>query len=452
LAAVRASLLAGLCALAGCGGGDDPSAPAPQRPANLLVIVLDDIGVDKIAAYGEHPLAPPTPNIDALAANGVLFRRAHAQPWCSPSRACLLTGRYAYRTGIGNPISQTATDASLADDEITLPEVLELARPGAIARAAIGKWHLASTAMGDLTHANRQGFEWFEGTPGNFGGQSYYQHNKLTNGALTTSSTYATTEQVDDALARIDQLREPWFLYLGFNAAHEPFHAPPAELHGYSLSGAPEDAPFEHFSAAVEALDREIGRLLAGLPPEVRANTNIVLLGDNGTPGTVIVPPWRGPGKGSTTQTGIRVPLVVCGPDVAQPGREVDALVHVVDLFATCAELLDVDAAAAMPDARAVDSLSFADVLRDPLAQGARTRIYADSFSPNGPGPYNFQRRALSDGRWKLVETVGAADRLFDLANDPFEDDDLMLSPAMAPEAQSAYDALKLELAAYVDS
>src|SRR5687768_3418663 len=78
-----------------------PASPDSELPPNVLVIVADDLGVDKVRAYGVHPQAPPTPNIDALAAKGVLFRNAYTYSICSPSRAALLTGRYGRRHGLG---------------------------------------------------------------------------------------------------------------------------------------------------------------------------------------------------------------------------------------------------------------------------------------------------------------------------------------------------------------
>ena len=165
-----------LIAASSCGGGSS-SGDAPQPPpGNVLVIVADDVGVDKIYAYGEHPDAPPTPNIDQLAAQGVLFRRAYAQPWCSPSRACVLTGRYGFSTGVGNPVNQNVPESGLPLSEITIPELLDAGVPAGIATAAIGKWHLASLASGDVLHPNEQGFEWFEGTPGNFSSDDYFLH------------------------------------------------------------------------------------------------------------------------------------------------------------------------------------------------------------------------------------------------------------------------------------
>jgi len=247
-------------------------------------------------------------------------------------------------------------------------------------------------------------------------------------------------------------LREPWFLYLAFNAAHEPFHAPPAYLHSYALNGDPNDTPFEHVCATIEALDTEIGRLLNGIDPAVLANTTILLMGDNGSVGAVIEPPWHGAGKGSLSESGVRVPLIVSGRGVTAPGRESSALVQVVDVFATVAELFEVDVGAAMPDARPIDSISFAPILRDPGAVGARSRVYCDAFTPNGFGPYDSRKRMLGDGRWKVIETSGAPDRFYDLSTGLIDSEDLLLEPPLTPEQQAAYDALKLELQTFAGS
>ncbi len=422
---------------------------ATEAPANnVLVIVLDDVGVDKVGVYGEHPSPPPTPNLDALARGGVLFRRAYAQPWCSPSRACLLTGRYGFRTGVGNPISQQQADGSLPDAEITLPEAFELAAPGRIDTSAIGKWHLTSRAANDWEHPNRQGFRWFEGTIGNLGSDRFDDYAKLTNGVLTRSTRYATSEQVDDALARMAAMTQPWFLYLSFNAIHEPFHAPPRELHDRELAGEPWATAVEHSAAAMQALDAEIGRLLASMPPKLRASTTVVVVGDNGTADMALAPPWKGPAKGQVSEAGTRVPMIVAGAAVKAPGRECRALVQVVDLFATVGELLDLDLRAALPPELELDSLSFAAQLRDPAAPPLRDHVYTETFAPNGRGPYTTRRRAIRDERWKLVEGWRGADRLFDLSADPFGEVDLLARGALDDEQRTAYARLLAKLRA----
>src|SRR5262245_39982187 len=99
----------------------------PHKPPNLLVLLTDDQGVDKVGIYAAHPSPPPTPNIDALARRGVLFRRAYAQPTCSPTRAALLTGRYNRRYGLGVVIEPLDEVFELPLSEVTAPEALAAA-------------------------------------------------------------------------------------------------------------------------------------------------------------------------------------------------------------------------------------------------------------------------------------------------------------------------------------
>jgi arylsulfatase A-like enzyme len=141
--------------------------PAALAQSNVLLVIADDLGTDKLASYspaGEQPL-PATPTLDALAASGVSFDNAWACPVCSPTRATILTGRYPFRHGVkfALPGSQ-----ALALEEITIPEVLDLAQIQGgpdVASGAIGKWHLQGTAVGGVDHPNLQGFDHYEGIP-----------------------------------------------------------------------------------------------------------------------------------------------------------------------------------------------------------------------------------------------------------------------------------------------
>ena len=124
---LQTGFVAALCsaafALSGCGGSASGGGEARQ-PSNVLLVIADDVGVDMLAAYGVHPDAPPTPTLDALIADGVLFERAYTPPSCSPTRAAILTGRRSFRTGIGKPIDEWLPEFALQLDERTLPEVL----------------------------------------------------------------------------------------------------------------------------------------------------------------------------------------------------------------------------------------------------------------------------------------------------------------------------------------
>jgi len=410
-------------------------APA-QSTDNVLIVVADDLGVDHVAAYGEGTTVPATPNIDALAARGVLFRNAWAYSTCSPTRACVNTGRYAFRTGVGTP------GATLSAEETSLPEVLDAAGAG-YAHAWIGKWHLGRMS----SHPTDAGWSHFAGL---LTGRvtDYYRWTRVVNGQSSTSTTYATTQIVDDALAWIGATSGPWICVVAFNAPHDPFHAPPAALHSQSLQGLdPTIDPFPFYQAAVEAMDSEMGRLLSSLGTEL-ARTNVIFLGDNGTPRAVSRSPFEGDhAKGTPYEGGVGVPFVVAGPAVNSPGREVQSLVSAVDLLATCADLIGVEVR--MPWRR-LDSESFAPQLRDPTASASRQVLYAESFD-NGADPLTNGYVTARNERYKMIRRFNGAgspaEELYDLEIDPFETNDLS-NGATTPVEQVA----QAELAAHIDA
>ncbi|MEZ4235921.1 MAG: sulfatase-like hydrolase/transferase [Myxococcota bacterium] len=439
--------------VAGC---TPPGAPAPvalpPSPSNVLVLLTDDQGVDKVAAYGEHPDPPHTPRIDALARDGLLFRNAWATPSCSPTRAALLTGRTGRRTGVGG-VLQVEEAGELPLDEVTLPRLLREAAPTPWATAALGKWHLSGYAAPDgVDHPVRAGFDVFRGSMGNLydvgvdDGQrhSYYHWDKVSDGALAVTERYATSDTVDDALALAAELPEPWLLYVAFNAPHRPLDPPPEALH--TLGPLTEDSPEAvRYQAVVEALDTEIGRLLDGLDPAVRERTTVIFASDNGTPEHAVLPPWS-PSRGKDTpfEGGINVPLVVSGPLVAAPGTETDALVQLLDVFATVADIAGVPASAL--DGVALDSRSLLPLLRgEPDPQ--RAFVHSEQFNPPGPGPYVADWRMTRGARFKVV-TRAERDALFDLAGR--DDDGPVLDPAALPaEVGAEVDALLAEHARY---
>ena len=107
--------------------------------------------------------------------------------------------------------------------------------------------------------------------------RGYHFWEKNEGGRLFFTDTYATTDTIDDAVARVEAMREPWLLWVAFTAAHAPHDEPPASLH----SSSSLETPADRYDAVVEALDREIGRLLDGLGPERLARTTVILVGDN---------------------------------------------------------------------------------------------------------------------------------------------------------------------------
>jgi len=422
-----------------------PVAAAPLTP-NVLLVILDDVGNDKVGAYGEHPQAPPTPTLDALAARGVLFRNAYANPVCSPTRATIMTGRYSFRTGIGAVIKVKQPVAALPYAELTLPELFELGAPGRYENALVGKWHLGSASSGAEFNALQQGWQHHWGVKGNLG--NYYSWPKFEDGVPVHSTEYVTSVQIDDALHFTRQLREPWLIALSTTAAHTPYHAPPANLHSERLSGAPADTPVAHFDAAVEALDTELGRLFDAMDPAVLARTTVIVIGDNGPPGAAVTPPFASGGaKGSLYEGAVNVPLIVAGWGVPAQGAECRALVSSVDLFATVAELGGLDARAVLPDYRALDSISLVPYFSEPGRTPLRAYAYVEKFSPNGVFPAQSAGRAIRDVRWKLIQRQGSSEQFYDLGNAITEGVNLLGgSDPLSPDQLQGYLSLKLRL------
>ena len=404
---------------------------------NFLVVVLDDVGVDAIGVYsddvtyghdGVGAALGPTPTIDGIAAEGMLFRHAYANPMCSPTRAAALTGRYGFRNGVGIP-----EDAYLRPSETIIPEALAATH----ANAAIGKWHLGGN---DADHPNEAGFDNFSGTLGNLGQgvTTYFSWRKTVQGATTAGwPAYATTDNVNDAIGQIAGFGDdPWFVWLAFNAAHTPFHVPTAGLNTIAVDDASDD--LTKYQAAVEAIDTELDRLLASIPSDVLADTTIIVFGDNGTPKSVSVPPFRSNHAKSTVyEGGIRVPFIVRSPYIAEAdrGRESLALVHSVDIFATLAEIAGVSSATAR------DSVSFLPYLQDPDLATLPTRpyVYSEMFTPDGSGSNLNDERTIRTETFKLIWRNGVYEELFNLDDDPFERDNLLLGALDAIEV-AAYD------------
>lgn len=403
---------------------------------NVLVLVADDVGIDMISGYDAHPLAPPTPRIDALADQGVRFRNAITAPLCSPSRAMLLTGRYPYRYGVGSAIAPKP-GWDLPTTERTLARMLEEGSGGAYETYAIGKWHLATPDHGGWDHPRKMGFDHHIGTMGNLMGylpdgtpQTYTRWQRVVDGQPSVAEGYLTSATVDDALTAIHGALGPWFVYVGFHAAHFPMHRPPDALLSHPVPANATEPVL--YRAMVEALDTEIGRLLDGIPPDVRARTWVVFLGDNGSAPSAVLPPWpRTAAKATLTQGGVRVPFVVSGPGVGQPGRDSDALINSTDLVATVIELVGLD------EPRPNDAVSFLPVLRDPTVAAPRPVAYAERF-PNGLDAWSWHEAMVQDAQYKLVVHNGAEVGLYDVVKDPFERDNLFGPRMSAGEKQAA--------------
>lgn len=445
LAAVALGLVSSLAA--------QEAAPLPVERPNLLLVVADDLGVDRVAAYGAHPDPPSTPHLDSLAADGVLFENAWSAPVCSPSRAMLLTGRRNFELGVGHALPYATYPIELSTHWTSVADVLG---EQGYARHLVGKWHLSAAAQSGLQHPLAMGFEhvaqsmaigppWYP--------PAYWAYVKnLNGGSVRALGTYAATDKVDDVLRLAAQSSEPWFCWLAFDLPHDPFHAPPAQLHNQRLPAQiVGNEPLFH-RAMVEALDSELGRLLNGLDPAVRARTVVVFVGDNGTPQAATDAPFLpAHAKGTLYEGGIHVPLIVQGPGVAR-GQRCEALVMLADLYATLAELGGSEAPAQAP------SRSLRAHLADPSLPSLHAIIDAGSFSPSTASPpyVDLSWAARNQAGIKLIQRrmlwMVTSEELYDLQADPFEQHNLLpLGPGSPPELLQAHAQLRAHLAGFLN-
>jgi arylsulfatase A-like enzyme len=438
-------------------------------PRNVLLIIADDFGIDSSPLYNTSPGAvlPPTPNISALKNSGVMFRNCYALPTCSPTRATILTGRNPFRHGVTTAV--TANDGQLMAGEFTLPRVFAANPALGYSTASLGKWHLTvgPTATIQNDPANIAGWPHYAGcltgtlVGGANGTGTYTAWTKTINGvtgATNGTTTYATTDTTNDAVAWIAARgASPWFLWLGYNAPHTPFHKPPANLHTYDTTVANwTSLPINnnstnqrlHYNAAVEALDTEIGRLLSSMTPAVRANTMIVFVGDNGTPNQVIQTPFgTGHSKDTLYEGGVRVPLLIAGPEVVSPNRESTAIVNVADLYSTILELAEINVATTQPAAKPIDAKSLLPILKNQTE--SLTRFGYSEESGVAIAAADSGRTVRNAAGYKLIRFNDSREEFYFVPTDPNELTNLLPGPLNATQ-QTNYDELSAQLAAMV--
>jgi arylsulfatase A-like enzyme len=281
------------------------AAAAERRQPNIVVIVADDLGYADIGVHGGKDI--PTPNIDALAAGGINFRDAYVSgPYCSPTRAGLLTGRYQQRFGHEFNLPETfltRMGAGLPLSEVTMADLL---KANGYRTALFGKWHLG---RGDKFHPMARGFDEFFGFLG--GDHSYLDteaagSNPLLDGRKVVAETsYLTDAFADRAVEFIKrQKSRPFFLYLAFNAVHTPMQATDMYLARFKHIA---DKKRRTYAAMLSAMDDGIGKTLAALRTEgLEESTLIFFFGDNGGPtmaGTTVNGSSNAPLRGSKRQT-----------------------------------------------------------------------------------------------------------------------------------------------------
>ncbi|MES2152567.1 MAG: arylsulfatase [Pseudomonadota bacterium] len=523
--AISAALLCACCAFA--------SQAAPPKRPNIVVLVADDWGFSDVGSFGSEIA---TPNVDALARHGMRFSNFHVAASCSPTRSMLLTGVDNHLNGVGN-MPETMPDAHLGKpgyDGVLNERVVTVAtmlRDSGYHTYLTGKWHLGKTPS---TLPGKRGFErsFIQADSGSdnweerpymffYDKSNWFENDKV---AHLPRDYYSSRFIVDKALDYVKGGRadgKPFFAYLGFQANHIPLQAPQELIDKYkgayaggwtalrearraravALGMIPADAAMvtmasttswdaldapqkeyearrmEVYAAMAEAMDQQVGRLVAELKQSGEYdNTVFVFLSDNGAEPTdpnaiLAIKLWlamnytqkleRMGGKGAYAslgpswasaaaaplsgykffagEGGLRTPLIIAGVPGMQENRVAAAFSHVTDIVPTLLELAGVAPHGGRYQGRAVEPLTGSSLL--PVMQGRASAVHAPEQSIG----YELSgSAALFQGDFKLVRNIApvgdAAWHLYDIARDPGEAYDLQAAqPARFAAMQAAY-------------
>jgi len=407
---------------------------AAERKPNVILIVADDLGGSDLGCYGST--FHRTPELDRLAADGVRFAQAYAAcPVCSPTRAAIMTGKYPARLhltdwlpGRGNRPDQSLNRPEIRQqlplEETTVAEVFQAA---GYATGHIGKWHLGGEGFGPL----EQGFAVniagdHTGTPMSYFAPFGKNGRHMRGLEEAASGEYLTPRLTTEAERFIEVHREqPFFLYFPHFAVHTPIMAP-AELveqfPGETSFSGKQNNPI--YAAMLLAVDQSVGRLRQKLTDlKLSDNTIIVFTSDNGglsvvegpkTPATSNAP-FR-EGKGWLYEGGVRVPLIISGPGVKQPGRTTEQVASSYDLLPTLCRLCGL----AVPDG--VDGLDISPVITGETTQPRDLYWHYPHYSNQGGRP----GAAIRSGNHKLIEFYDSGRKeLFDVEADARENRNL---------------------------
>lgn len=469
-----------------------PDGDASKRP-NILLIIGDDIGIDVttgmypglvdslVRQYGpsgrNHPeyrqidgRPASTPRLNSLAKGGMRFTQAWVNPFCSPTRASLLTGLYAARTGVldyTNWLSQNHHSF-----------VRDLKEDGGYSTAVFGKWHMAGLgeypgmkpkeAGFDLFLGNLHGgvatyWEWDYHIQESTDTPSQYRTEKAPTRSLpgVAATTYAPVVNASDAIKWITEQetkesQKPWFVWLAFNLSHitgnqkpNPMIVPNIDTldevswkemkacggtFGSAIVGSCSSEAL--MRAMTNSMDSIIGKVL-DVVDKVDPNTYVIYLGDNGTwmfgPGREFIDNMyitrRGRSKGTVYESGARVSMAIRGPRI-KAGSRSDEPIHGVDLFSTILELAGLNVPKTVPNRTGdgtvpLDSVSLTPV----LFKGARNLrdpnkgyLLTETVNPVQKG---LRQAGARNAKYKLICNENAETSsctFYDLLNDPLEE------------------------------
>jgi len=461
--ALRAMAIAVLFGVAACQSPDSGSATRGKVEAvaprpNIVLIYADDMGWGDIKAYNPDSRIP-TPSLDALAADGIIFADAHSSSAvCTPSRYSLLTGRYSWRTSLKSGVLNGRSPLLIDTERETLADMLKHAGYNTM---MIGKWHLGlgvdePNYAGSLSPGpNQLGFDYFFGIPASLdhepyvlvendrvttpltgktiarsgmrrgGGEGFWREGEIGEGFVHAEVLPTLARKAVEKIEEVASDDKPFFLYLPLTSPHTPW-LPTEEFRGISGAG--------YYGDFVAQTDGVVGMVMQAIDVAgIAGDTIVIYSSDNGAHwkpediesyGHRANGSWRGQ-KADIYEGGHRVPLIIRWPGRVLAGSSSDALVVLNDIMATIADIVDVE----LGDGTAPDSFDFSDVLLS-SGSGEHNRPAVVHHSHRG-------RYAVRRGDWKLVEGLGSGGfsrpqdvdpepgqipyQLYNLAEDPAE-------------------------------
>lgn len=403
-----------------------------KRP-NIIVILADDLGYNDVGFNGSTDIR--TPSLDALAHNGTTMSAAYvAHPFCGPSRAALMSGRYPHAIGsqFNLPANSEEKYTGIPLSEIFIGNVLQKA---GYHTGGIGKWHLGAVPG---YHPNQRGFDEFYGFLG--GGHKYfpdeykatykkqkaagtkvifdYLHPLEYNGKeVTDEQGYLTDILSDQAVKFVNkasQKSEPFFLYMAYNAPHAPMEATAEDLAQFSDI---KDPKRRTYAAMVYGLDRGVGKLVEELKRTNQLdNTLIVFLSDNGgdTSHGASNLPLTGR-KGDTNEGGFRVPMFFHWPNGIKKNTVYEHPVSAMDLYPTFAALAE----AKIPEGKVLDGKNICAALKKDISARKGEPIFAMRHRSG------YSDVGIRKDNWKALKTGENKWLLFDIKKDIAEKNDL---------------------------